>query len=179
MNCYEYLAIDPGADEETIRKARDRLLFDERNHPDRGGKLEVAQQINEASETLLNPRSRLIHDALLLHRLHPLRTSVGPKSRAHHRESMRVPATITFVVDPKRQFAADVLDFSVSGVRFSSLTEPVVEERVTVECDFFEGEGKVVWTRAHRENKPVFFETGMLLDRFEAKEKSFVVNQKA
>jgi len=70
MNFYAVLGISRDADEETIRNAY-RLLA-RRYHPDRGtgSSSEKFRQVNEAYETLIDPRSRQSYD-LSLRWAHP------------------------------------------------------------------------------------------------------------
>lgn len=64
---YAILQVHPKASAEVIKKAYHTLM--QKNHPDRGGDLQVAQRINQAYDTLIDSRKRSKYDQLRLQRM--------------------------------------------------------------------------------------------------------------
>jgi len=118
---YDILKVTPDASADVIASAYRTLMSKMKKHPDLGGDTEEAASINEAYETLSDPKRRKRYDATLSRR-----TKRKEKKPKYPKERRRIPrrevdAIVSFCVGHNQAWhAARVKDISVLGMRLQS-----------------------------------------------------------
>lgn len=147
QNFYEILKINPWADGGVIKAAYRTLMFRCRCHPDLGGSEEMARQINEAYDTLRDPKKRERYNKTLNPEVFtPRRTGLG---FAERRRIPRVNVNLnvsykTLAGDP---LPARVLDLSFLGCRIQTEAQLAEGSRLTININGHAVDGTVKWRR--------------------------------
>lgn len=147
LNYYEILQVPPQADTQTIKAAYHTLMFNLRCHPDLGGTLELARQINEAYNTLKDPKKRAAYNKTLNPDFFKQPTKKGsyPDRRAIPRVRVRIPAEYKMGNAPFKK--AMILDISYLGCRLQT-QEPIDRQtKITIKVQGIIIEGIVKWKR--------------------------------
>lgn len=155
---YEVLQVSPLAAPEIISAAYRALMLRMRKHPDRGGDLRTAQDINEAYDTLSDSEKRRRYDALLLR---PASEPDNWTSLIERRKAVRrnIDTTVSFCFDHDlKWYPARVSDCSELGLKLRSKEKLSLGQHLViapsnlVSCAIH---GTVMWVRSYH---PSIFE---------------------
>lgn len=149
---YELLQVSPAAGAEVIAAARRTLLAALKKHPDLGGDAAEAARINEAADTLLDPKRRAAYDAALAKG----EAAPAPRADAAFVERRRAPrhaidATVSFcLVHDLCWHPARVVDVSILGLRLKTHAPLMTGQHLVIAASNLASpaiHGTVQWTR--------------------------------